>query len=215
MRMRRKKNLDTRLEQCNGFWEKEPEKQKGRWLKNREETALHLEIGCGKGRFTRETAAENKTALLIAIEREQNVLCIAMERARDQGLTNLLFVDGDAAKLPELFEVGEVSRIYLNFSDPWPGRRHEKRRLSAPGFLERYQKILVPGGEIHMKTDNRPLFEYSIAQFLACGYELEQVTFDLHHAGPCGVMTDYEQKFYEQGTPICRCVARWNGATHD
>ncbi|MCL2588915.1 MAG: tRNA (guanosine(46)-N7)-methyltransferase TrmB [Oscillospiraceae bacterium] len=211
MRMRRKKNLDTRLERCGDLWVREPEAMRGRWLEGRTEPELHLEIGCGKGRFTRETAAAEPGALLIAIEREQNVFCLAMEGAQAMGLTNLRFIDGDAAKLNELFAPGEVARIYLNFSDPWHSRRHEKRRLTAAGFLEIYKQILAPGGEIHFKTDNRPLFDFSIAQFPACDYVLEQVTTDLHGAGITGVMTDYEEKFHEMGTPICRCVARWEG----
>ena len=213
MRMRRKKNLDARLARCGGLWVKQPETLQGQWLIGREQTELHLEIGCGKGKFTTETATANPAALLVAIEREQNVFCIAMERTRELELQNLLFIDGDAAKLPELFGPQEVSRIYLNFSDPWPAPRHEKRRLTAPGFLDRYKQILTPGGEIWMKTDNQPLFEYSIAQFPSHGFTLEQVTFDLHGGGVQGVMTDYEAKFHEMGMPICRCVARWEGVT--
>ena len=208
MRMRRKKNLDTRLERCGGLWVKEPETMRGQWLTARAEKALHLEIGCGRGRFTRETAAANPGALLVAIERERNVFCLAMEGALAMGLTNILFIDGDAQTLAAHFAPGEVARIYLNFSDPWPSRRHEKRRLTAPEFLDVYQQILAPGGEIHLKTDNRPLFDYSVAQFPACGYVLEQVTTDLHSAGVQGIMTDYEAKFHEMGQPICRCVAR-------
>lgn len=211
MRMRRKKNLNARLARCGGLWIKEPQTLRSQWLAGRKQKEVHVEIGCGKGKFTTETAAKNPVALLVAIEREQNVFCIAMERTGELELQNLLFIDGDAAKLPEFFGPREVARIYLNFSDPWPGRRHEKRRLTAPGFLDRYKQILIPGGEIHMKTDNRPLFDYSIAQFPACGFRLEEVTFDLHGGGVQGVMTDYEAKFHDMGNPICRCVARWEG----
>ena len=209
--MRKKKNLAQRMEHCGDIWIKTPSDLRGTWLAGRETEALHLEIGCGKGKFTVETAESQPEALLIAIEREQNAMVIAMERALGLGLSNILFIDGDAEALPELFGPGEVSRIYLNFSDPWPGPRHAKRRLTSPQFLALYKQILAKGGEIHFKTDNRALFDYSIAQFPACGFSLEQVTKNLHNLDPQGIMTDYEQKFYEMGTPICRCVARLNG----
>ncbi|MCL2562916.1 MAG: tRNA (guanosine(46)-N7)-methyltransferase TrmB [Oscillospiraceae bacterium] len=214
MRLRKKKNLTPRMERCGDIWVKQPDTRRGQWLQDRTETELHLEIGSGRGRFTVETAASVPSALLVAIEREPNATIVAMERARGMELGNILFVDGDAAKLTEMFAPGEVARIYLNFSDPWPARRHEKRRLTSPGFLEMYRRILTSDGEIHFKTDNRPLFDYSVRQFPACGYALDEVTYDLHEQDIVGVMTDYEAKFHELGLPICRCVARLE-AQHD
>jgi len=171
-----------------------------------------LEIGCGKGKFTAETAEAEPHILLVAIERVREAMVIAMERAVEQKLDNIRFIDMDAEQLTDVFAPGEVERIYLNFSDPWKSPRHAKRRLTSPGFLHLYQQILSPGGEIHMKTDNVALFNYSLARFPVCGYELSQVTRNLHDQGIAGKMTDYEEKFYEAGTPICRCVARWSGA---
>ena len=211
MRLRKKKNLVSRMERCGAIWVKEPAARRGQWRADRAEGELHLEIGAGRGKFTVETAASQSSALLVAIEREPNAAIVAMERAQALELKHILFVDGDAEKLTEMFAPGEVTRIYLNFSDPWPSRRHEKRRLTAPGFLDRYRQILAPGGEIHFKTDNRVLFDYSLAQFPACGYVPEQVTYDLHGQGIAGIMTDYEAKFHEAGLPICRCVARLDG----
>jgi len=211
MRMRKKKNLDLRLENCAPILIENPAELRMCWLSNREEGELHLEIGCGKGKFTVETAEANPNILQVAVERERNAMVIAMERALGAGLSNLLFIDADARHLAELFAPGEVSRIYINFPDPWPGDRHAKRRLTSPLFLELYKEILKSGGEIHFKTDNRPLFEYSIKQFPLCGFVLENVTTNLHTPEPCGIMTNYEQKFHELGTPICRCVARWEG----
>ena len=211
MRMRRKKNLVPRIEQCGDLLVREPSALLGRWLEGRSEREVHLEIGCGKGKFTVETAASLPLTLVVAIEKMQNVLLTSMERTLAMGLSNILFVSADAGGLASMFAPGEVSRIYLNFSDPWPGRRHEKRRLTSPGFLALYRQIIAPGGEIHMKTDNRALFDYSVEQFPAAGYVLEQVTYDLHTERPVGVMTDYEEKFHEAGLPICRCVARWIG----
>ena len=212
MRLRRKKNLIPRLERCGDIWIREPALKKGQWLTDHTAGTLHLEIGCGRGKFTVETAEARRDVLLVAIERERNAMVIAMERAMERELQNIRFIDGDARALAELFAPGEVARIYINFPDPWPGRRHEKRRLVSPGFLELYRGILTPGGEIHFKTDNRLLFDYAIKQFPGTGYTVEELTYDRHAAGPVGVMTNYEQKFYEAGIPINRCVARWDGA---
>jgi len=199
------------MESCEAVWMKEPEFLRGRWLEGRFQERVHLEIGCGKGKFTVETAAAERDALLIAIERVREAMVIAMERAVERERDNILFIDMDAERLTDVFAPDEIERIYLNFSDPWKSPRHAKRRLTSPGFLELYKKILAPGGEIHMKTDNVDLFNYSLARFPVCGYEITQVTRDLHGQGIAGKMTDYEEKFYEAGTPICRCVARWSG----
>ena len=133
-------------------------------------------------------------------------MVIAMERAGELGLTNVFFVDDDARRLPELFAPDEVDRIYINFCDPWPGHRHSKRRLTAVGFLELYRQVLKDGGQIHFKTDNHDLYEWSLFQFPKASFELSEVTRNLHKNGICGVMTDYEEKFHNMGTPINRCV---------
>ena len=209
MRMRKKKNIGPRLESCASVHIKEPENYRGRWsglLPDSRE--VYLELGCGKGRFTAGTAETIPETLIVAIERVQDALIIAMERAVKTELKNVFFISADAELLPEYFEENEISRIYINFCDPWPTKRHAKRRLTAPGFLELYKNVLKPGGEIHFKTDNLPLFEYSLQQVAANGFELFEVTRNLHENGVCGVMTDYEAKFHEQGLPINRCVAR-------
>lgn len=167
---------------------------------------LRLELGCGKGRFTAETAASNPQALFIAVERVPDAMVIAMERAKAAGLNNVFFIDADVARLTEFFAPGEVERIYLNFCDPWPTNRHAKRRLTHENFLRLYRQVLSDGGQIHFKTDNSGLFEWSLFQFPRAGYALGEVTRDLHENGICGVMTDYEEKFHNLGTPINRCV---------
>ena len=139
---------------------------------------------------------------------QKYVMVVAAERAVAGALSNVRFIDMDAQRLREIFAPGEVSRIYLNFSDPWPSRRHAHRRLTHSRFLELYRDILRPGGEIWFKTDNAPLFEFSLSEFEKDGYTLSEVTRNLHEHGCCGVMTDYECKFNEQGVPINRCVAR-------
>ena len=208
MRMRKKPNLIPRMERCARVWITDPEERRGHWRELMPEAdALHLELGCGKGRFTAETAASMPNTLFIAVERVPDAMVIAMERVCALDLHNVFFVDGDAAQLPSFFAPGEVERIYINFCDPWPGNRHAKRRLTHPNFLRLYRQVLAEGGGIHFKTDNRDLFEWSLLQFPEAAFSLHAITRDLHANGICGVMTDYEEKFHNLGTPINRCEA--------
>ena len=208
MRMRRKKNLAPRMERCAACWVQEPEGLRGNWLSLLPEAReIHLEIGCGKGRFTVETAKQHPEILFLAVEKVADAMVVAMERAQREGLKNVFFLCIDAEKLPEIFAPGEIRRIYLNFSDPWPSRGHAKRRLTHGNFLRRYRAILPPEGELHIKTDNDPLFAFTLEELPRFGFLPTEVTHDLHADGPCGIMTDYEQKFYEEGVTINRCVA--------
>lgn len=207
MRMRRKKNLGPRMEACAAWQIKDPKALRGNWrslMPGAKE--LRLELGCGKGRFTCQTAAANPEILFVAVERVPDAMVMAMEKARDMGLTNVFYVDADAALLPEFFAPEEVDLIYINFCDPWPPKRHAKRRLTHRNFLKLYREVLKEKGQIHFKTDNAPLFEFSILEFPEAGYDLEEVTRDLHANGVCGIMTDYEEKFHNLGTRINRCV---------
>lgn len=206
--MRKKPNLVPRWERCAELLENTPEVHRGRWLADFPgHDRLCLELGCGKGRFTAGMAAAEHGALLCAVEKVPDAMVVAMERVRDAGLTNVRFLDRDAVLLPEFFAPGEVSRIYINFPDPWPKKKQFKRRLTAPGFQKLYFDLLPPGGEVWLKTDNVPLYEWSLEQFQACGWTLKEVTRDLHEHGIQGVMTDYEAKFHEQGVKINRLVA--------
>ena len=208
MRMRKRHNLDSRMEKCAELLTGEPEKLRGSWRGEfGHEGKLFLELGCGKGRFTVDTAAGNSDALLIAVEKVPDAMIIAMERAKERGLENVRFIEGDAAKLKEMFANGEIDRIYINFCDPWPKSRDAKFRLTAPSFLRIYHDLLSAGGEIHFKTDNTPLFDWSIEQFAAEGWALNKVTHDWHADGVCGVLTDYEAKFLESGLKINRLEA--------
>ena len=208
MRMRKKPNLLPRMEKASAVLTTEPEQYRGRWLEAFPGfTGLQLELGCGKGGFTCAAAAAMPETLLVAVEKVPDAMVVAMERAVEAGLRNVRFLDIDAARLPELFAPGEVERIYINFCDPWPKKKQFKRRLTAPGFLELYKQVLRPGGEIWFKTDNQPLFDWSLETFAEAGFRLSQVTRDLHAGGPVGIMTDYEKKFYGEGKPICRLVA--------
>lgn len=214
MRMRKRHNLDSRLEKCAAYIIDDPAALRGRW---REAfpgfDALHLELGCGKGRFTVETAAQDPRTLFVAVELVPDAMIIALERVRDRGLQNVRFISGDAKKLPELFAPGEAARIYINFCDPWPKSRDAKYRLTAPGFLRLYTQVLPMGGQIHFKTDNAPLFDWSVEQFESEGWALSCVTHDLHEKGPQGVMTDYELKFHQLGVKINRLEATRVSAT--
>ena len=208
MRMRKRPNLGPRMEKCAALLVESPENMKGRW---KEEypgfSSIELEIGCGKGKFTAETAKNSPSTLLIALEKVPDAMIIAMERVKEAGLNNVVFIDADAARLSEIFAAGEMDRIYLNFSDPWPKSRDAKFRLTAPDFLRSYADVLPVGGEIHFKTDNTPLFDWSCGIFTSELWQLKNVTHDLHAAGPVGVMTDYEAKFYAEGLKINRLEA--------
>ena len=196
------------MEQCAAVLESAPEERRGRWLSDFPAfSQLHLELGCGKGRFTAEMAAQHPDILFAAVEKVPDAMVVAMERVCARELGNVRFLDRDAANLLEMFAPGEVSRIYINFPDPWPKKKQFKRRLTAPSFQKLYAEVLVPGGEIWFKTDNLPLFEWSVEELRAGGWELREVTNDLHGQGISGVMTDYEAKFHAQGVKINRLVA--------
>ena len=208
MRMRRKKNLIPRLEKCAAVAQTEPQALRGRWLAEFPgHDELRAEIGCGKGRFTAETAKAAPRALIAAVEKDQNAMVMAMERVMAEGLDNVRFLDMDAQGLREIFAPEELDVIYINFPDPWPRAREAKHRLTSPLFLPVYRELLKPGGRVEFKTDQAPLFDWSLGQFEAAGFLLREVCSDLHADGPVGVMTNYEERFYAQGVKICRCVA--------
>lgn len=168
---------------------------------------LFVELGCGKGRFTADTAETMPETLYIAVEKVPDAMILAMEKIDRRALKNVRFIDGDARLLNTMFDGDEVDRIYINFCDPWPKSRDAKLRLTSPDFLRVYADVLKPGGQIHFKTDNTPLFDWSIGQLEAEGWALSEVTHDLHANGTVGVMTDYEAKFVGQGMKINRLVA--------
>ena len=207
MRMRRKPNLAARLEKCSYLLVKEPKLLHGGWLDEFKYKELHIELGCGKGKFTVESAKARPDVLFVALEKTANVIVIALERVAAEGLQNVRFINNLADFLTGYFAPNEVAQIYINFCDPWPNSKQAKRRLTGQLFLELYKQVLPTGGEIHFKTDNLPLFEFSLREFERHGFSLQEVTHNLHKNTPVGVMTDYEQKFHEQGIPICKCVA--------
>lgn len=170
---------------------------------------LHVEIGCGKGGFTVKTAVRYPNINILAVERIKDVIMLAMERAKESGVENLRFLEQDVSMLHELLPPQCVDVLYINFCDPWPKKRNAKRRLTFYKFLENYKNFLKPNGEIHFKTDNRDLFDFSLEQFPIAGYEMKDITFDLHASefNEDNIMTEYEMNFSEKGFKINRLVA--------
>ncbi len=210
MRIRKKKNLDARIERVSELLIVNPSEFRGNWHKISNGNPLHIEIGCGKGKFICETSASNPDIFYIAIEKIPDVLVMAMEKALQCSARNVKFLNIDAELLTQFFAPSEVDRIYLNFSDPWPSNRHKHRRLTSEGFLSAYREILSDQGALFFKTDNRPLFDFSLFEFEKCGWKLKNVTFDLHggdNPGAGGAMTEYEERFMGLGTPINRLEA--------
>ena len=195
----------------------EPEKQKGHWQELFERgQAIELEIGMGKGRFIIDMARLHPEINYVGIERYPSVLYRALQKMEalereGQMPLNLRFLCIDARELPDIFAPGEVERIYLNFSDPWPKKRQANRRLTSPVFLTLYSEILSEDGTVEFKTDNPELFHYSLESLGASGWEVAAMTEDLHHDAVLNegnVMTEYEEKFSSRGNPICKLIAR-------
>lgn len=206
MRMRRMKNLEPRLAACSSYQIQTPEEFYGHWRDLMPQARqLRVEVGCGKGKFTVETAASEPDVLIIALERVREAMVIGMEKAQAMGLKNVRFVSMDVAHIDEFFAPDEIDLLYINFCDPWPRSKNAKRRLTYHTFLEKYRKVIKLGGQIHFKTDNAKLFEWSLEEFAAYHFPVQNVTRNLHENGPVGIMTGYEEKFYQLGTPINRC----------
>ena len=188
----------------------EPEKNRGRWNEVfGNNNPIEIEVGMGKGKFIMELAAAHPEINYIGIERYSSVLLRGLQKRAEIDLPNIYFMRVDAKDLADIFEKGEVSRIYLNFSDPWPKVRHAKRRLTSVNFMEVYDKVLKPDGVVEFKTDNRGLFEFSLGSIQEAGWKIKYHTFDLHHSeyAEGNVMTEYEMKFSSKGNSICKLVA--------
>ena len=188
----------------------EPELHKSSWNQVfGNDNPIQIEVGMGKGRFIMELAKQNPDINYIGIERYSSVLLRGLQKRAQLELNNIYFMCIDAKNMADYFAPGEVNKIYLNFSDPWPKDRHAKRRLTSTRFLERYDNILTPEGRVMFKTDNKDLFDFSLEQVEEAGWILENHTYDLHHSeyNEGNVMTEYEEKFSAKGNPICRLVA--------
>jgi len=189
-----------------------PEEYKGNW--NRifgNDNPIHIEVGTGKGQFVTGMALANPDINYIGIELYTSVIVVALEKVIEANTPpNLRLLKVNGADLDKYFTKNDVSRVYLNFSDPWPKIRHAKRRLTHEGFLKLYESILVDNGEIHFKTDNRGLFEYSLISMSEYGMLLKYVSLDLHANMPDdNIMTEYEEKFSAKGQPIYRLESQY------
>ena len=194
-----------------------PEEFRGQWnMFFGNNNPLHIEVGMGKGRFITELAAAHPEINYIGIERYTSVLLKAVEKRSLLFLPNLYFLCVDARTLLDIFDEGEVDRIYLNFSDPWPKDRHAKRRLTSPQFMALYDRILAPEGQVEFKTDNMGLFDYSLESIPEAGWTIIASTKDLHHSDMAegNIMTEYEAKFSAMGNPICKLIAVRSGESN-
>ena len=201
MRMRKKRNGAQRIAACDNYI-----------VHNGSEIVkypVELEIGCGKGSFISELSKRNPDKEFIAMERVSDVLLLAAEKIKAENINNVRFIIGDAKDLLNYFPASTVSKIYLNFSDPWPKSGYAKRRLTYRSFLDIYKQILVPDGEIIMKTDNINLFEFSLEEFEFAGFKLREISRDLHNSeyNENNIVTEYEKNFSEKGFKINRVVA--------
>lgn len=210
MRLRNIPGADAAVAESD-FCIRQPEQFRGAWNTVFPASApLHIEIGMGKGRFLMDMAGLHPDINYLGIERYSSVLLRALQKMEETPLPNLKFICMDAADLPEVFAPGEVARIYLNFSDPWPKERHAKRRLTSDRFLACYDRFLVRDGQLEFKTDNQDLFTFSLEEIPKAGWKIDAFTRDLHHDAVLNegnVMTEYEEKFSSLGNPICKLIA--------
>lgn len=203
MRLRKIKNAQERLQDKTGLFIPNPEEYKGSWQKLFDnKNPIYIEIGMGKGKFIIEHAKRNKNINYIGIEKYDSVLIKGVEKASTEELENIHFLNVDAIKLCDYFKKGEVDKIFLNFSDPWPKTRHAKRRLTSEAFLKVYDNILNKKGDIEFKTDNIGLFEYSVQEFNRLDYNFLEFSCDLHRNNDDIITTEYEDKFMSKGNPI-------------
>ena len=211
MRVRKRKGAEEHLANHPQYVILEPEAAKGKWHQLfGNDNPIHIEVGSGKGAFITGMAQQNPDINYIGIDIQLSVLSYALDKVLASGAKNVKLLRVDGSALTSYFEDGEVDMMYLNFSDPWPKSRHEKRRLTYKTFLDTYKQILPENGEIHFKTDNRGLFEYSLASFSQYGMVLNKVWLDLHASDYEGnVMTEYERKFSEKGQVIYRVEAQF------
>ncbi|WP_164668321.1 tRNA (guanosine(46)-N7)-methyltransferase TrmB [Virgibacillus doumboii] len=212
MRQRNKPWADDFLNENKHFIIPDPSEKKNKWQEMfGNSNPVHVEIGTGKGQFLAGMAEQYPDINFIGIEIAKSIIVTAAQKIMNGKHDNVLLINENAENLNEIFAENEISAIYLNFSDPWPKNRHEKRRLTFHTFLKQYQEVMDPEGEIVLKTDNRGLFEYSLVSFSEYGMKLKEVNLNLHKdEDPTNVMTEYEEKFSAKGQVIYRCRARFS-----
>lgn len=211
MRLRHKPWARERIEAYPQYIVSNPESHKGNWKEVfQNDQPLYIEVGTGKGQFVTEMAKAHPEINFLGIELYESVIVTALDRLIEAELPNVKLLNIDARNLAKYFTKGDVSRVYLNFSDPWPKNRHEKRRLTYRAFLKLYEELMPDGGEIHFKTDNQALFEYSLKSFSAYGMLLTFLSLDLHKSDfEDNIMTEYEEKFSAKGQRIYRAEVKY------
>ncbi|HEC2153341.1 tRNA (guanosine(46)-N7)-methyltransferase TrmB [Staphylococcus delphini] len=211
MRMRNKPWAESYLTEHNDIVDLEGvhAHQVSEWFEQQQ--PIHIEVGSGMGKFITTLAQQNPHINYVAIERDKNVMIRVLDKVRELNLTNIKLLCNDAVILTDYFRQGEVDRIYLNFSDPWPKKRHAKRRLTYRSFLALYQQILREDGELHFKTDNRGLFAYSLESMSQFGMYFTKINLNLHQEDDGdNIPTEYEHKFAEKGSRIYRMEAKFH-----
>ncbi|EGQ3533729.1 tRNA (guanosine(46)-N7)-methyltransferase TrmB [Staphylococcus pseudintermedius] len=211
MRMRNKPWAESYLTEHNDIVDVEAvhAHQVSEWFERQQ--PIHIEVGSGMGKFITTLAQQNPHINYVAIERDKNVMIRVLDKVREHNLTNIKLLCNDAVILTDYFRQGEVDRIYLNFSDPWPKKRHAKRRLTYRSFLALYQQILREDGELHFKTDNRGLFAYSLESMSQFGMYFTKINLNLHQEDEGdNIPTEYEHKFAEKGSRIYRMEAKFH-----
>ncbi|EGQ1784878.1 tRNA (guanosine(46)-N7)-methyltransferase TrmB [Staphylococcus pseudintermedius] len=211
MRMRNKPWAESYLTEHNNIVDLEAvhAHQVSEWFERQQ--PIHIEVGSGMGKFITTLAQQNPHINYVAIERDKNVMIRVLDKVREHNLTNIKLLCNDAVILTDYFRQGEVDRIYLNFSDPWPKKRHAKRRLTYRSFLALYQQILREDGELHFKTDNRGLFAYSLESMSQFGMYFTKINLNLHQEDEGdNIPTEYEHKFAEKGSRIYRMEAKFH-----
>ena len=211
MRLRHKPGAQAKLDAHPQYVPQNAETLKGNWQSRFEKSQpIHIEVGSGKGQFIIGMAKQHPDINYISIEIQTSVIVNVLDHQIREQLPNLQILHADGRNLNQYFAPGEISLVYLNFSDPWPKKKHAKRRLTSPDFLAQYEEILVPEGEIHFKTDNQGLFEYSLSSMSTYGLYFKQVWLDLHQSDFEGnIMTEYEEKFSSRGQRIYRMEAKY------
>lgn len=225
MRLRKKKGAAEKLFGFDFVLRGLDESSKGGWSKKffdpaqpseeasevqPSERKIYIELGTGKGEFISTIAEREPEINFVGFEAEPTVLYAAARKVRDKNLSNVRLAVFNVANIDQIFDEREVDRIYINFCDPWPRNKHAKRRLTNINFLDKYRRILKPDAELHFKTDNRALFDYSLEQFGLLNLDVDRLTFDLHADNPIdNIETEYEKKFAALGTPINRCVVHF------
>ncbi|EGQ3232912.1 tRNA (guanosine(46)-N7)-methyltransferase TrmB [Staphylococcus pseudintermedius] len=211
MRMRNKPWAESYLTEHNDIVDLEAvhAHQVSEWFERQQ--PIHIEVGSGMGKFITTLAQQNPHINYVAIERDKNVMIRVLDKVREHNLTNIKLLCNDAVILTDYFRQGEVDRIYLNFSDPWPKKRHAKRRLTYRSFLALYQQILREDAELHFKTDNRGLFAYSLESMSQFGMYFTKINLNLHQEDEGdNIPTEYEHKFAEKGSRIYRMEAKFH-----